>query len=187
MALARSRSASTPSSMASTPETWKPPMPTWMPRARSGRARSSARGNWFDCTPTSITMPAPAASIIAARRSGRMRVLVSSKAWMSMSTSSPRTRRSAQSLREAVERGERIRRDRRAHPLDDVAVVVVMRRLDQNEAKTPPRAAYARSSNAPSRDRFFSRRRHPTHDPAAAEPLLLPHLSRYGILFALAI
>ena len=26
---------------------------------------SSARGNWFDCTPTSITMPAPAASIIA--------------------------------------------------------------------------------------------------------------------------
>ncbi len=43
-------------------------MPTWMPRSRSGAAMSSARGNWFDCTPTSITMPAPAASIIAARR-----------------------------------------------------------------------------------------------------------------------
>ena len=35
--------------------------------ARSGRAMSSARGNWFDCTPTSITMPAPAASIMLAR------------------------------------------------------------------------------------------------------------------------
>jgi hypothetical protein len=46
--------------------------------ARSGRARSSARGNWFDCTPTSMTMPLPARSIIRARRSGRMRVLVSS-------------------------------------------------------------------------------------------------------------
>jgi len=51
-----------------------------------------------DCTPASITMPAPASSIIAARRSGRMRVLISSKAWMSMSTSSPSKRRSAQSL-----------------------------------------------------------------------------------------
>ena len=42
-------------------------------------ARSSARGNWFDCTPTSATMPAPAASIMrgdACR--DRMRVLVSS-------------------------------------------------------------------------------------------------------------
>ena len=35
--------------------------------------------------------------------------------------------------REAVERRERVRRDRRAHPLDDVAVVVVVGRLDQEE------------------------------------------------------
>ena len=34
---------------------------------------------------------------------------------------------------EAIEAGERIRRDRRAEPLDDVAVVVVVRRLDQDE------------------------------------------------------
>ena len=32
-------------------------------------------------------------------------------------------------LGEAVERGERIGRDGRAQPLDDVAVIVVMRRL----------------------------------------------------------
>jgi hypothetical protein len=42
-------------------------------------------------------------------------------------------------LGETVQRGQRIRRDRRAQPLDDIAVVVVMRRLDQQEAETPPR------------------------------------------------
>ena len=39
-------------SMAMQPETWKPPMQTGRPAARNGRARSTARGNWFDCTPT---------------------------------------------------------------------------------------------------------------------------------------
>src|SRR5262249_41208567 len=52
-------------------------------------------------------------------------------------------------LRETIERGERSRRYRRTQPLDDVAIVVVMRRLHQHEAKTllaapfhsePPRA-----------------------------------------------
>ena len=38
------------------------------PRARKGRAMSSARGNWFDCTPTSMTIPPPAASIMRAER-----------------------------------------------------------------------------------------------------------------------
>jgi hypothetical protein len=39
-------------SMARQPETWNPPIATCRPAARSGRAMSSARGNWFDCTPT---------------------------------------------------------------------------------------------------------------------------------------
>src|SRR5262245_1203204 len=39
-------------------------------------------------------------------------------------------------LRETVERGERSRRYRRTQPLDDVAIVVVMRRLHQHQAKT---------------------------------------------------
>src|SRR5262249_29613671 len=38
-------------------------------------------------------------------------------------------------LRETVERGERSGRNRRTQPLDDVAIVVVMRRLHQHEAK----------------------------------------------------
>ena len=42
---------------------------------------------------------------------------------------------------EAVERGERIRRNRRAKPLDDVAVIVVVRRLHQHEAKPPTQAS----------------------------------------------
>ena len=37
---------------------------------------------------------------------------------------------------EAVEAGERVRRDRRAQPLDDVAVVVVVRRLDEDQTET---------------------------------------------------
>jgi len=56
-----------------------------------------ARGNWLDCTPTSATMPASAPSISLAMRFGRMRVFVSSHAWTSISVSSPRHRRSAQS------------------------------------------------------------------------------------------
>src|SRR5262249_15622944 len=39
---------------------------------------------------------------------------------------------------QAVENRQRVRRDERAYPLDDVAVVVVMLRLDQNELEAPP-------------------------------------------------
>ena len=45
-------------------------------------------------------------------------------------------------LRETIERGQRGRRYRRAKPLDDVAVVVVMRRLHQHEAKALLTAAF---------------------------------------------
>ena len=133
IACAACSSASLAAEHRDAPDTWKPPMPTGMPRGRSGRAMSSARGNWFDCTPTSITMPAPACSIMRAMRSGRMRVLVSSKAWMSISTSSPSTfrRRSpGEPCRQASEL------DGIADvAMDDVAVVVVMRRLDQDETE----------------------------------------------------
>src|SRR5262249_5306829 len=38
---------------------------------------------------------------------------------------------------QAVENRQRVRGDERPHPLDDVAVVVVVRRLDQNELEAP--------------------------------------------------
>jgi hypothetical protein len=78
IAFALCRSTSFPPIMLRIPDAWNPPIPTWIPRSRSGRARSSACGNWFDCTPVIITMPAPAFSIIRASFSGRIRVLVSS-------------------------------------------------------------------------------------------------------------
>ena len=77
--------------MEMTPDMWNPPMPIWTPASRSGFAISSARGVWFDCTPISITMPESAALISLMIWSGRMRVLASSRAWISMSTSSPST------------------------------------------------------------------------------------------------
>ena len=65
-------------------------MQTGTPAALSGLAQSITRGNWFDCTPTKPTRPKPPASLIClAMRSGRMRVLVSSRAKISTSTSSP--------------------------------------------------------------------------------------------------
>ena len=83
--------------MESVPETWKPPMPTISPALRNAVVRSSARGNWFDCTPTSMTMPPPASRIERAIFSGRMRWFVSSIATTSSATSGPSTCRSAQS------------------------------------------------------------------------------------------
>lgn len=40
--------------------------------------------------------------------------------------------------RQAIEHRERVRRNAGNRPLDDIAVVVVMRRLDQKKAETPP-------------------------------------------------
>jgi len=40
---------------ANMPLTWKPPIRTCNPPARNFFAKSTARGNWFDCTPASAT------------------------------------------------------------------------------------------------------------------------------------
>jgi hypothetical protein len=80
------------------PLTWNPPTQTWIPTARSGRAISMARGNWLVCTPTKPTSPWPPVSRICSMiRAGWMRVLVSSQTVIRSSTSSPSTRRCAQS------------------------------------------------------------------------------------------
>ena len=102
------------------------------------RARSSAWGNWFDCTPTRPTMPKPS---LSRNRSiiflTFTRVLVSSTALMSIAMSGPRTPRCARVVRERIKISERVRGNRRSPPLDDIAVVVVMRRFDQDKLKTP--------------------------------------------------
>src|ERR1043165_4477075 len=66
-------------------------MITGTPAARSGRAMSSARGYWFDCTPTSPTKPnSSLARISAMILSTRTRVLVSSIAALSSVPAPPR-------------------------------------------------------------------------------------------------
>ena len=111
---------------------WRPASPL----ARKRRARSTARGNWFDCTPTRQTRPRPPARRDrAAMRSGRTRVLVSSSATMSISTSVAEHAPRSAVGRQPMQDRQRIRRNRRTRPLDDIAVVVVMRRLDQIERK----------------------------------------------------
>ena len=57
----------------------EPPMHTGSPAARNGRARSTARGNWLDCTPISpIKALPPLLRSIRMIRSGRTLRLVSS-------------------------------------------------------------------------------------------------------------
>ena len=46
--------------------------------------------------------------------------------------------------RQAVEHRQRIRRNRGAEPLDDVAVVVVVRRLDENQGESPHNGPHRR-------------------------------------------
>src|ERR1700731_502315 len=77
-ACASRKSCGISGNMAMQPEMWKPPTQTGSPAARNGRARSTARGNWLDCTPTRpISALPPALRIIRMIRSGRMRRLVS--------------------------------------------------------------------------------------------------------------
>ena len=116
-----------------------------MPRARNGAAISSARGNWLDWTPTSITMPAPARSIIAREASGTdARVGLVESVDFEFDVRAENGAFGA-ILRKPIERGERVRGNWRAKPLDDVAVVVVMRRLDEHQAEAPPRTRVQRN------------------------------------------
>ena len=94
MPISRHASSSTarPSSIDRHPDTWKPPMATWIPAARNGRAMSSARGYWFDWTPTRPTKSESYRWRRKTRRAGpgtSMWVLVSSITSMSMATSGP--------------------------------------------------------------------------------------------------
>src|SRR5262249_17295204 len=50
-------------------------------------------------------------------------------------------------LDETIDRGERVRRHGRAPPADDIAVVVLMRRLDKNDPKAPLCADLCSSSD----------------------------------------
>ena len=77
--------------------------------------------------------PAPVFGDLAQQAAGSMWVLVSSRAWTRISTSGPSTRRSRTIQRDAVDRRQAVGRERGAPPLDHIAVVVVVRRLDPED------------------------------------------------------
>ena len=62
-------------------------------------------------------------------------------------------------LDQAVDAGQAVGRQRRAPPLNDIAVLVVMRRLDQDDAKSPLRRADAQHTPP---DRTYPSHGHPT-------------------------
>jgi hypothetical protein len=105
----------------------------------AGIGPGGGAGTGFDCTPTSITMPEPACSISAARRAGRMRVLISSKA-VDVNVDVGAEHAAIRAIiDETAVRRQRVRRHERTQQLDDIAVVVIVRRLHPHEAKPPPR------------------------------------------------
>src|SRR4029077_15821901 len=92
---------------------------------------------------------------------GLTRILVSSTAVTAVDTSAPSPGRPAVVDREPIERTQRVRRHDRAEALDHVAVVVVMRRLDQDQLKAALRAtaAWLIGMEAPVGAHYLSRRR----------------------------
>ena len=94
--------------------------------ALSRRAISMARGNWFDCTPTRQTSPRPPPSRIAARSAPAGRACWS-RPWRRFEADVGSKRAAvAAILGQPIHDGERIRRNRRAKPLNDITVVVVV-------------------------------------------------------------
>ena len=119
-------------------------MATAMPAARNGRAMSSARGYWFDCTPTSATRP----KLPCAPEPGDQRRHVDARVGLVDRLDvdvdiGPEHLPLGAVGGDAVDRGQRIGGDHRAPPADHVAVVVVMGRLDQDQLKAPASRPWA--------------------------------------------
>ena len=99
--------------------------------------------------PISPTIPPPAARMRFATAATSTTVLHSSQASTSISTSGPSTRSSGTLFDQPVYARQTVRGQGRAQPLDDIAIRVVMRWLDQDD----PKGALGRASgqNIPSK------------------------------------
>ena len=111
-------------------------MQTGMPAARNGRAMSSARGYWLDCTPTSPTSARPPRRAEVAddlrRKNAAVGLVVGLDGEVDARAEDLAL---ARVLRQAVHAGERVGRQRRAEPLNRIAPIVVVGRLDQDEGE----------------------------------------------------
>ena len=163
------RAPALPSAPAAVPAAWRcsrrrgsrRPRPS-RPWARNWRPRSSARGNWLVWTPTSATNPPPAA-LMRRAIAGDVddRVALVEDFDLDFDVGAERLLLGALG-EQAVDAGQAVGRDGRAPPLDDVAVVVVVRRLDQHDRKLALR--HGRPRPRPSRGaigrKTANRRRH---------------------------
>src|SRR5215468_10669649 len=96
-----------------------------MSAARNWRARSSARGNWLDCTPTRPTNPDPAAHV-----DDGIALVACLDVDLNIGPEHLGVRAFPQ---QAVHARKAVGGNARPPPLDDIAVVVVMRRFDQDD------------------------------------------------------
>ena len=102
-------------------------MATWTPASRNGRAMSSARGYWFDWTPTRATNPKLRWRRRPARSAGYVDVGVRLVDHRDVDGDVRPKNLPLGAIRgNAVNGGERIRGDHRAPPADHISVVVVM-------------------------------------------------------------
>ena len=123
------------------PETWKPPTATVTPRLRNcapdvERARKLIRLN-ADQRDHSADRPRMRFEI-AGNVDDRVALVVDLDLDIDVGAENARLGAFGE---QAVDAGEAVRGDRRAPPLDDIAVVVVMRRLDQNDRELALRHA----------------------------------------------
>ena len=136
MSMAAWISGGTTGSIDRQPAAWKPPIATGRPALRNWRARSTARGNWLDCTPTRQISALPPLRLMSAmmRSEPHPRIGLVERLDDDVDVG-PKTLAAAAILAQAIERGQGIGRDVRPQPGDRIAVVVVVRRLDQHEVE----------------------------------------------------
>ena len=117
-------------SMARQPETWKPPIMTCTPaRARSARYRG--RGEFVRLHADQADQAEAAVLGDAPRDLARAHAGIGLVDGHDVDRSRARAAAARRAERKAIDRGKRVRRHGRAQPLHDIAVVVVMRRLDR--------------------------------------------------------
>ena len=111
-------------------------MATAIPAVRNGRAMSSARGYWFDWTPTRPMSPKAIARPEAREQARHIdaRVGLVDHFDVDLDIGTEHLPLGAIGC-DAVNSGQSIGGDQRPPPADHISIVVVMRGLDKNELK----------------------------------------------------
>jgi hypothetical protein len=117
------------------PDTWNPPMQTGKPAARNGRARSTARGNYglyADQTDKCFTASFANCSHHCGRSHTSIGFVMEMQADLDISSQHLAL---LSILGQPGQTRERVGGYYRSYPLDGIAVIVIMSRLDQHQVK----------------------------------------------------